>query len=307
MDPKDTEAQAPVLDEEPDDISPDDMEEIEALPTPVTPTDEPDEPEEEVELLGDSSEVPNVLRALDEQKLSYRGARKVWDTLTPEQHLLVSGLRRLATTKGTEAAEARKELESARAELAKQKEQLEQERSTLYRMFTEGRLADLAKPPELKPGQRPPDEFTPEGRDFYARRELARHLGPVVGDMRKAAQTELAQREAEAKEAARLSRVAEMARFIEEHPDFRTHKEEIKALIAEKKGALDYKDAYLVVRARHQGREGVLDAAHDAVSGRTPAGGSGEPPMDDPMATYEWYANNPEARRRMLRDMERRG
>jgi hypothetical protein len=191
--------------------------------TPEAPVEElPAENIEPIEEAAAESEAPkqvdlleDELPAVDAMRAALMAEGKESFSITPEQvealphdaKRAIYNFRQAFQGKTRELAEMRGTLREEQRQLADMKLRLDEERAKLYSGMLP--LAEMFKQPEMPDGGEP-DPFTPEGRKWHARRDVAELMGPFFEKLQEVSDTgirevnEAIEQAAAAKEQARV-------------------------------------------------------------------------------------------------------
>lgn len=200
---------------------------------------------------------------------------QILESIPEDARKLVANLRAMATQKTQEVAEQRKQLESERQNLIRERE-----------LLLNGGFSKQIN--ELATKQVDFDPWSEEGMQAKIQQEAARMFQQMLNPL----QTELEQ----------AKRGAQLEAFKSANPDLLSYKEDIAKLLIARED-LKLEDAYYIVKGQKAAEFSLKEkeAAKARVSavGKTSTGqninGVTVPKFKDAWESYQWFKNNPEA------------
>jgi hypothetical protein len=200
---------------------------------------------------------------------------QILESLPEDARKLVANLRAMATKKTQEVADGRRQLESERANLIKDREAL------LSGNFR-SQIDQLATAPIQH------DLWSEEGMQAKIQQEAAKMFQQMLNPL----QQELEQ----------SKRGAQLEAFKSANPDLLTHKTEIAKLLIERED-LKLEDAYYIVKGQKAGLQAAADRegakSRVAAVSKTSTGqninGTVVPKFKDSWEAYNYFKSNPEA------------
>jgi hypothetical protein len=298
----------------------------EAAPPPDAGEASPPEPTPDapalVDLFGD--EAPDFLKDIPDGE--YRVSKEELDEVVgrdPRIARILAGYRRLANGKANELAERSKATEAIRSALLGERARVNQ----LAEAFT--KLTPEQEQAMQGPTGEAPDPFTPEGRDWYAKKQLAEGLTAFFGGFQKTATSQITEAHTALAEQAAQARLGEVEAFVAKtggdssefyaygdavlelqakyggptklHPIAAFHMAKGQVAAGQRAAPKAAKAATSAVdKARAESRRAAPDHAPQPVPGRVPP----TPKNVDEMTLAEFYATYPSAMDRDAREAE---
>lgn len=263
--------------------------------------------EKEVDLLGE--DVPEWLKEYDGLGRSFKVSKddleRIYNHEDKSIGQVLHNFRRQATNAVRSVAEEKKALLQRERQLNQQEEHFVQERSKLSAIFQNPELQKLVMAPSGPP---PADEFSEEGRSWFAQKEVASRIGPIINAIAKSVGDEQQRFEESYHARVMEERKAELQSFIDSKPDFESLREDIVTLRGQRNNMITAEEAYHLVKARKTGgasqRAAKPRVQTPVDKARAVARGVGvkpraevpqQPPDLSAVQLAEWWEKNPDA------------